>query len=421
MIDTPLAERVRIVLAGVRNSGKSALFNRLCEHDISIVSSKPGTTGDPVTKGIEMGALGPVALVDTAGFDDDEDEVGSLRTGKTHGALALADAVVLVSRRDTPPSEEERSFATRMVPGKKPFLLILTFGDRPADEEKLSWAAPFAPLTVANPSGEGVGTLRQRLESLAAHLEPERDPLEGLVSSGDTVVLVTPIDASAPKRRLILPQVEVLRDLLDRHCAAVVVQVPELAGAYGALTHRPQLVITDSQAFAEVASILPQDQPLTSFSILFARKKGDLDIFIEGLHAMGAMPPSCRVLILEACAHHRQDDDIGTVKIPALFRKLVCSGATFDFARELPPDLNEKSYDLVIHCAGCMVTRRQMLLRLERLRQVGIPSLNYGVFLAWAKGLIPRALEPLLPELAALPRDPEEGAPTLPEKGSAGA
>jgi small GTP-binding protein len=166
----------------VRNSGKSALFNRLCDHDISIVSSKPGTTGDPVTKGIEMGPLGPVALVDTAGFDDDEDEVGNLRTEKTHGVLALADAVVLVSRRDTPPSEEERRFAARMAPGKKPFLVVLTFGDRPADGEKLAWAAPFTPLTVANPSGEGVAILRQRLEGLAAHLEPERDPLEGLVS-----------------------------------------------------------------------------------------------------------------------------------------------------------------------------------------------------------------------------------------------
>ena len=176
MMDTPLAERIRIVLAGVRNSGKSALFNRLCDHDISIVSSKPGTTGDPVTKGIEMGPLGPVALVDTAGFDDDEDEVGSLRTEKTHGVLALADAVVLVSRRDTPPSEEERRFAARMAPGKKPFLLVLTFGDRPADGEKLSWAAPFTPLTVANPSGEGVAILRQRLEGLAAHLEPSGTP-----------------------------------------------------------------------------------------------------------------------------------------------------------------------------------------------------------------------------------------------------
>ena len=416
MMDTPLAERIRIVLAGVRNSGKSALFNRLCDHDISIVSSKPGTTGDPVTKGIEMGPLGPVALVDTAGFDDDEDEVGSLRTEKTHGVLALADAVVLVSRRDTPPSEEERRFAARMAPGKKPFLLVLTFGDRPADGEKLSWAAPFTPLTVANPSGEGVAILRQRLEGLAAHLEPERDPLEGLVSPGDTVVLVTPIDASAPKRRLILPQVEVLRDLLDRHCTAVVVQVPELAGAYGALTHRPHLVITDSQAFAEVAAVLPQDQPLTSFSILFARKKGDLDIFIEGIQALKDLPSACRVLILEACAHHRQDDDIGTVKIPALFRQRVRPEATFDFARELPPALDSHPYDLVIHCAGCMVTRRQMLLRLERLRRAGIPSLNYGMFLAWAKGLIPRALEPLVPALAALPRDPEEGVPVLREE-----
>lgn len=417
MIETPLAERLRIVLAGVRNSGKSALFNRLCENNISIVSSKPGTTGDPVTKGIEMGALGPVALVDTAGFDDDEDEVGSLRTEKTHGVLALADAVALVSRRDLPPDEEERSFAARMASGKRPFLLILTFGDRPANEEKLTWAAPFAPLTVANPSGEGVGALRQRLEALAAHLEPERDPLEGLVTSGDTVLLVTPIDASAPKRRLILPQVEVLRDLLDRHCTAVVVQAEELTGAYAALKTPPRLVITDSQAFAEVAASLPQDQPLTSFSILFARKKGDLGIFVEGLDVLGHLSPACRVLVLEACAHHRQDDDIGTVKIPALFRKRVAPQAIFEFARELPPEIDPGRYDLVIHCAGCMVTRRQMLLRLERLREAGIPSLNYGMFLAWAKGLIPRALEPLLPELTALPRDPEEGTGAPRRKG----
>ena len=251
-----------------------------------------------------------------------------------------------------------------------------------------------------NASGRGIKELRERLAGLDGLLEPEAGPLDGLVREGELVLLVTPMDLGAPKGRLILPQVESLRDLLDRDCAAVVVKERELGEWYGRLP-RPRLVVTDSQAFSKVAADIPEDQSLTSFSILFARKKGDIGAYLEGVAALESMRGGARILMLEACSHHRQADDLGTVKIPRLFRQLVAGPLEFEYARELPPRVELSRFSLAVTCGSCMRTRRETLLRLDRLREAGVPALNYGFFLAWANGLFPRAIE-MLPEYKLL-------------------
>ncbi len=251
----------------------------------------------------------------------------------------------------------------------------------------------FRFVKVDNLTKNGIQHLKNELIALYDKIEFEISPLEGLVNENDLVLLVTPIDLAAPKGRLILPQVETIRDALDKDCAVLIVKERELKLFYDSLKIKPKLVITDSQVFSKVAADIDPNQPLTSFSILFARKKGNLALFVEGLKALKNFPPYSKVMILEACAHHVQPDDIGTVKIPRLFRQLVQSNTEFEFMKELPEESKLKEFKLVIHCGGCMVTRKKMLSRLEFLRSHGIPSLNYGLFLAWANGLIPKAIE----------------------------
>lgn len=397
MKNTPLSERVHIVLYGLRNSGKSSLLNNLFQQSISIVSPVAGTTTDPVTKAMEMEGLGPVALTDTAGFDDCYDDLGRMRVEKSASRLETADMVVLVSPGDRPLSPEERTFLERQKDAalSRPLILVETFRDRPLHPSRRNTASEFPRVRIDNLSGSGVAELHQLFVSLADHIERERPPLEGLVSPGDQVMLVTPIDNSAPKGRLILPQVEVLRDLLDKDCTALVTKEFQLPQAYASLVKPPELVITDSQAFGYIKDLLPPEQSLTSFSILFARKKGDLSYFTESLKALKDFPPGEKVLVLEACNHHRMDDDIGTVKIPRIFRQKVQEETHFDLARTLPEEEELRSYALVISCAGCMVTRNVMMRHLGILRKLHIPALNYGMFFAWANGLFPRALLPI--------------------------
>ncbi|WP_041623515.1 [FeFe] hydrogenase H-cluster maturation GTPase HydF [Spirochaeta thermophila] len=391
MTTTPLAERTRIVLFGLRNAGKSSLMNAIFEKEVAIVSDQPGTTTDPVTRAYELIGAGPVAFTDTAGLDD-EGPLGSIRIERAKKALAQADIALLVTPLTRPPHPLEDRLLEEVRRRGIPYLVAASFADQAPDPAKEAWLASLPHVRVASPSREGVRTLTSRLVHLVASLAPEPTPLEGLVREGDLLVLVVPIDLAAPKGRLILPQVETLRDALDRDCAALVVKERELSLFFPRLPHRPRLVITDSQAFHKVAADIPPDQPLTSFSILFARKKGDLARYVRGLAALTAFPEGKRVLVVEACSHHRQPDDIATVKIPRLFHQLVDPAVPFDHARELPEDLSP--YGLVIHCGGCMVTRRAVLARLDRLAEAGVPVTNYGLFLAWAHGLLPRALEP---------------------------
>lgn len=392
-MNTPIAEQPRIVLFGLRNAGKSSLFNNFFEKDVAIVSPEPGTTTDPVTRSFELGKLGPVAVTDTAGLDD-EGELGGFRMQKSLDMLAIADIAVLVTRADQSPTTIESNFVQELLKRKKPVLLALSYADKPRNSEKEAWELNLQRIYIDNKGKTGLLELKQALEKLSLSIEFEITPLEGLVRENDLLVLVTPIDLAAPKGRLILPQVETLRDALDRDCAALVVKERELARFYALLKEKPRLVITDSQAFSKVAADIPSDQPLTSFSILFARKKGDLALYVEGARLLHSVPPGVKILMLESCSHHRQADDIGTVKIPRLFRQLVQSDAEFEFSRELPEEGRLSEYYMVINCAGCMVSRNKILNRLEALKKNHVAALNYGLFLAWVNGLLPRALEP---------------------------
>lgn len=394
MINTPLAEQISIVLYGLRNSGKSSLANNMMEAEISIVSDHPGTTTDPVVRSVEMGPLGPVAVTDTAGFDDDEDALGTLRVERTNLRLETADIVLFVTRADMPPKQAETALMEKLHTAGKPVLVVLSFADRGLCDEKRRFAPAFRKIQVDNLSRHGMEDLNGALQQFSDSVEGEITPLEGLVQEGEMILLVTPIDKSAPKARMILPQVEVIRDILDKDCFMTVTKESRLKESYGATRERPALVVTDSQAFSEVASVIPDDQLLTSFSILFARKKGDLAFFVEGIRRLADFPEGGRVLILESCKHHRMDDDIGTVKIPKLFRQKVCPNATFELLQDIPRLEKLKEYDFVINCAGCMTTRNNMVRRIGHLKEAGIPGTNYGLFLAWAKGLLPRALEP---------------------------
>jgi [FeFe] hydrogenase H-cluster maturation GTPase HydF len=398
MIETPLAESTRIVLTGVRNAGKSSLMNNLFEKNTAIVSDSPGTTTDPVTRKIELGKLGPCALTDTAGFDDVGD-LGVLRIEKTRSRLNTADLVLFVTPGDRPVTTEEDEILTSLSAGNKPWIGVITFGDRPVLEEKKEFFQKEEFLILNNSDKESARPLIRLMEKRAEKVSREITPVEGLVKEQDLVLLVTPIDLAAPAGRLIMPQVETIRDLLDRDCAALILKERELYNFYHNLGIRPSLVITDSQAFHKVAADIPEDQPLTSFSLLFARKKGHPAYFIESLKALKNFPEKGRVLVMESCSHHRQADDLGTVKIPRLFRQLVGSQVEFSHSRTMPE--NPESWDLVIHCAACMITQKAMLSKLDIFREKGVPVLNYGLFLAWANGLLPRALEPF-PELVEL-------------------
>jgi len=397
MKSTPLAEQSRIVLLGIRNAGKSSLMNALFGKNVAIVSEQPGTTTDPVTRSFEVPGLGPAAIVDTAGIDD-EGELGALRIKAAMERTKSADMVIMVSPGNLSPTEAEEQLYSRLF-GKEadtrkvPALLVLTHGGETLDEKKRSWLESTGGFRVESPEGKGIAELITAIGKIAPAAEPA--PLEGLVSEGDLIILVTPIDLAAPKGRLILPQVETLRDALDRDCASLVVKEQELGRFYRILKEAPKLVITDSQAFHKVAADIPEDQPLTSFSILFARKKGELDRYNPGLAALDNMKAAPRILMLESCSHHRQADDIGTVKIPRLFRQKVRRDAEFIFSRQMPDKDELGNIDLVIMCASCMLTRRKVMTRLDAFRDAGVPVLNYGLFLAWANGLFPRALEPL--------------------------
>lgn len=413
MNTTPQAERTRIVLLGMRNAGKSSLMNRLLGREASIISEKPGTTTDPVTRSMELGSLGPVAITDTAGLDD-EGELGAERVRRSAQRAVAADLLLFVTPAHLAPSDEERALLNRLEKGSTPVIFVRTYADRGLHEEKRSWtsseSAARPAVDIDNMSGTGLESLYAEIEKLKGEIRIERSPLDGIAEPGDLFLLVAPIDSAAPKGRLILPQAETIRDCLDRGCAALTVTEKELPEFYGRLAERPKLVITDSQAFREVAAAIPEDQPLTSFSILFARKKAELHSLLEGLRHMEEVRPGGRVLVMESCSHHRQEDDIGTVKIPRLYRELVREKVEFDFARSLPSEEELQHYSMVIHCAGCMTNRTAMEARVSAITRLGIPVTNYGLFLGWTGGLFPRAIEPL-PEAEEGDRLELEGIP----------
>lgn len=396
---TPLSESISIVFCGLRNSGKSSLLNNLFQKEIAIVSDLAGTTTDPVTRKMELADFGPVSVTDTAGIDD-VGEVGNKRIGKSMERIKAADINVLVSNISKAPTYEEISLAREIQDANKSMVVALTHQDKNRNQKKIEWAKDFGYTEIDNISKKGFEELKKRLLSLKDLLTPEITPLEGLVNEGDLLLLVAPIDLAAPKGRLIMPQTQTIRDALDKDCAALIVKERELYQFYSSLPQKPKLVITDSQVFSKCSADIPPEQPLTSFSILFARKKGDLKLFLSGVKQLDNIKSGDKIIVLESCAHHKHPDDIGTVKIPRLFRQLVNPDVEFEFLKSLPADEKLKEYKLIIHCAGCMMKRNQMILRLNQIKDSGIAVTNYGIFLAWANGLLPRAIE-MFPDVMA--------------------
>ena len=384
--ETVSAERVHIGFFGMRNAGKSSVVNAVTGQSLSVVSPVMGTTTDPVKKAMELLPLGPVVIVDTPGIDD-EGELGALRVKKAKEILSKIDIAVLVADAEKGLRAPDKELIAAFEEKKLPYITALNKCD-------LLQNRPSEGFFVSAKTGEGIVSLKEKLAAFAKTLKTEKKILAGLISPGDTVVLVIPIDASAPKGRIILPQQQVLRELLDLGCIAVCTQAGQLSAALDGLCVPPRLVITDSQAFGSVASVVPEHVPLTSFSILFARYKGELGQLLSGVSALKALRDGDRVLISEGCTHHRQCGDIGTVKIPAWIFGYTGVSPAFSFTSggEFPEDLTE--YALVIHCGGCMLTETQMKSRLARAEKQRVPMLNYGMAIAAMHGILDRAMAP---------------------------
>lgn len=386
------AERIHIGFFGMRNAGKSSLVNAVTGQSLSVVSDVKGTTTDPVKKAMELKPLGPVVIIDTPGLDD-EGELGQLRVQRAKRMLAQTDIAVLVVDAAVGLSEQDRALLALFVQRKMPHILVWNKCDLAE--------APGEGLGVSAVTGAGVHELKERLGDFARGMKKEKFLCSDLFEAGDVVVLVTPIDESAPKGRLILPQQLVLRDILDHGGIAVVCQDGELKQTLAALGKPPKLVITDSQVFGKVSRDVPEDVMLTSFSILMARYKGDLGMLVSGAVELCKLRDGDKVLIAEGCTHHRQCNDIGTVKMPGWIRSYCGAEPEFSFTSggDFPEDL--ENYALVVHCGGCMLNAQEMQHRLNRCREAGVPIVNYGVAIAGMHGILKRSLEPF-PEILEL-------------------
>lgn len=389
----PAAERVHIGFFGRRNVGKSSVVNAVTGQQLAIVSDVRGTTTDPVYKTMELLPMGPVVIIDTPGIDD-EGELGELRVKRSWQALNKTDVAVLVADAAEGLTQED----TRLIEAfqKKGLAYVIVFNKSDlAPQEIPSMKFPDGALLVSAVTGEGIHELKERIAHLAVRPEPQGKIVADLLAPGDLVVMVVPIDKAAPKGRLILPQQQTLRDILDAGAFAVVTRETELQKALAALEKRPRLVITDSQVFKQVAADIPADIPLTSFSILFARYKGNLDAAVKGAAAVDSLQDGDKVLIAEGCTHHRQCDDIGSVKIPRWITAHTGKSPAFCFCSgtEFPDDLSP--YKLIIHCGGCMLSEREMKYRLACAADQNVPITNYGILIAHLHGILARSIAPL--------------------------
>lgn len=388
MNETVNAERLHIGFFGLRNAGKSMLVNAVTGQQLSVVSEYKGTTTDPVKKSMELLPLGPVVIIDTPGIDD-EGELGELRVKKTREVLATTDIAVLVCDVNSGISGMDKALIELFQEKKTPYLIVYNKSDLitniPENKDNI--------IYVSAKTGYGINALKEALGKFKASFDSEKRIVSDLLSPGDVVILVIPIDEAAPKGRLILPQQQTIRDILESGCIPVCCRDTELDITLESLSKKPRMVITDSQVFGKVSKIVPNDIILTSFSILFARYKGDLLELIKGASYLSKLKDGDKILISEGCTHHRQCGDIGSVKIPMWIEKFtgVKPDITLTSGGEYPENLSE--FKLCIHCGGCMLTEKEMKSRMEKSQKSNIPMVNYGIAIAHMHGILKRSLE----------------------------
>ena len=391
---TPASERIHIGFFGRRNAGKSSVMNAVTGQNLAVVSDVKGTTTDPVYKTMELLPLGPVMVIDTPGIDD-EGELGKLRVTKSRQVLNKTDLAILVVDGTEGMKQEDLEMKELFEKKNIPYLIVFNKSDLDNEKERHDNIIYVSALT-----GEGIQEPKEKIGTMKK-VDMERDLVEGLVNAGDLVILVTPIDKAAPKGRLILPQQMTIRAVLDHGCMTMVVRDTELADALEKLGRKPNLVITDSQAFGKVSKIVPREIPLTSFSILMARYKGDLEQVIAGVSMLDHIEDGDKILISEGCTHHRQCNDIGTVKLPGWIKDYTKKEIEFGFTSgtEFPEDL--APYKMIVHCGACMLNEREMKYRQAWAKDQKIAMTNYGILIAHVHGILKRSVEPF-PAIAEL-------------------
>ncbi|GAA0235662.1 [FeFe] hydrogenase H-cluster maturation GTPase HydF [Metaclostridioides mangenotii] len=393
---TPKSVRTHIGIFGKRNSGKSSLINALSNQDIAIVSDVKGTTTDPVFRPIEILPIGPCVLIDTAGIDD-HGELGELRIKKSLNILDKTDIALLVADVNSGILTEDIHLIEKFKAKNIPYLVVLNKSDTASiSNEQLEEIKEktFSNIILSSASnGIGIDKIKEEIIKIIPKDKNETILVSDLVDENDFVVLVTPIDKSAPKGRLILPQQQVIRDCLDNNAIPIVTKENTLKETLNNLSKKPKLVITDSQAFSEVDKETPKDIPLTSFSILFARQKGELQDLIDGAKAIDSLKDGDIILMAEGCTHHAQDDDIGRVKIPNMLKKKSGKDLTFEFSSGVSFTEDIAKYSLVVHCGACMMNRKEMLSRIENSKTHNVPIVNYGILIAHVKGILKRSIE----------------------------
>ena len=394
MNQTPASERIHIGFFGKRNAGKSSVVNKVTGQTLAIVSPVKGTTTDPVYKTMELLPMGPVMIIDTPGIDD-EGRLGELRVKKTYQVLNKTDVAVLVVDGTVGITNVDQEMIRMFKEKDIPYIVVFNKKDLC---EQCSNMEGVLSIWVSAEKGDGIHELKEKIAALSRQEESEKRIVGDMILPGDFVVLVVPVDSAAPKGRLILPQQQTIRDILDAGGITVVVKDSELKDALDGLGRKPKMVITDSQAFDKVSKITPDDIMLTSFSILFARYKGSLESTVKGAAGLNKLKDGDKVLISEGCTHHRQCEDIGTVKIPRWIERYTGKKLVYEWSSgtEFPEDLSD--YSLVVHCGGCMLNEREMKYRQKQAGRQGIPMTNYGILIACTQGILKRSLMPF-PEI----------------------
>ena len=388
--DTPSGERIAIGFFGCRNAGKSSLVNAVTGQDLSVVSNVKGTTTDPVKKAMELLPLGPVMIIDTPGYDD-EGELGAMRVEKAEKILRMCDIAVLVKTAGKKNNAVENALVSLFEKKKIPYIIAENKSDLLCDIPKSTDKSVYTSALKKI----GIEELKNAIGKSVKSDEPQLRLVGDLIHHGDFVILVTPIDSAAPKGRMILPQQQAIRDIIDSGAVAVTVRETELAEAIASLGREPSLVVTDSQAFEIVSKIVPEGIPLTSFSILMARYKGFLKAAVEGAQKISSLNENSRVLISEGCTHHRQCDDIGTVKLPRWIEKFTGVRPLLEWSSGTGFPKSLADFDLVIHCGGCMLNSHEMQFRMNSAIEQGVPFTNYGTAIAYMQGILERSIAPL--------------------------